>query len=228
MIQLINPLLSSKFNIDFSKINVLVIENPKFMASIVNDIKLFLEKNDTETRFVENGDFCKAIDKFYFITDLFNLDFNNRVLQNCLTKKIVNTLNGYEYQINEIYENAFRILSKCLVNLNLSVDINPCLEKQTFVKMFSPTIQNYYDNLLEKLVEFVNVLVELLDLKCLIVLNLQEYLSIEECQQFYNHCMCREVSVLTLQSRKKYNFENEQIILIDDDLCEIVANSDDI
>lgn len=224
MIQFVNPILTSRFNIDTFKINVLIIENPNFMASIVNDILSFLEKNETETRFVENGDLYKKIDKIYFITDLFNLDFNSKALQNCLVKKMVGLLNGYEFQINEIYEKSYQMLNKCLLDLNVSFDINPSLEKQNFVKMFSPTIQSYYSNLLEKLIEYANVLVELLDLKCLIVLNLHEYLSFEECKQFYKHCMGKDIAVLTLQSRKKYEFEDEQILIIDEDLCEVVAN----
>ena len=89
--------------------------------------------------------------------------------------------------------------------------------------MFAPTIQCDYQNLLDKIVSYVNILVELIDLKCLIVLNLYEFLSKEECEQFFYHCKCRDVAVLVLSSRKKYAFDDEQFLLIDEDLCEIVA-----
>lgn len=82
--------------------------------------------------------------------------------------------------------------------------------------------------MLKKLVLFINVLVELIDLKCLVILNLQEYLSKEDVELFYEHCRSREVAVLTLQTRHKYDFKDEQLIIIDKDLCEIFANYDNL
>lgn len=226
MIQFVHPLIDSIININFSKINNLVIEDSNFLVSIIQDIKNFLDKNDTEVRFLENNELYKKIDKLFLITDIFNIDFNNKILQNTLIKKMVKSLDGYEFQINEIYQKAYKLLSNCIEDLNISIDVNYCLEKSTFVKMFTPTIQSDFENLLEKLVLFVNVLVELIDLKCLITLNLQEFLTKKDIELFYNHCQCREVAVLNLLSRKKYEFDDEQVIVIDSDLCETIAKLD--
>lgn len=226
MIQFVHPLIDSIININFSKINNLVIEDSNFLVSIIQDIKNFLDKNDTEVRFLENNELYKKIDKLFLITDIFNIDFNNKILQNTLIKKMVKSLDGYEFQINEIYQKAYKLFSNCIEDLNISIDVNYCLEKSTFVKMFTPTIQSDFENLLEKLVLFVNVLVELIDLKCLITLNLQEFLTKKDIELFYTHCQCREVAVLNLLSRKKYEFDDEQVIVIDSDLCETIAKLD--
>lgn len=228
MIQFVHPLINTKINIYIEKNNIIVIENTNFMVSIVDGIIQFLNKNETEIRFLENDELCKKVDKFFIITDLFNIDFNSKALQSVLIKKIAKSLDGSEFQIDEIYEKAYQILIKCLLDLDIAVDINPNLDKTTFVKMFSPLIQSDFDNMLEKLVLFINVLVELIDLKCFVILNLHEYLSKEDCELFYEHCRSREVAVLTLQTRQKYSFNDEQLIIIDKDLCEIFANYDNL
>lgn len=223
MIEFMHPLINSVLNINLDFVNNIVIENPNFLVSIVEDIQKFLNKVETEARFLENNELCKKIDKIFMITDLFAIDFNNKSLQNTLIKRLVSLLNGTEYQINEIYQKSYEVLHRCLCDLNISVDVVSAFDKSAFVKMFAPTIQCDYQNLLDKIVSYVNILVELIDLKCLIVLNLYEFLSKEECEQFFYHCKCRDVAVLVLSSRKKYAFNDEQFLLIDEDLCEIVA-----
>lgn len=223
MIEFMHPLINSALNINLNCVNNIVIENPNFFVLIIEDIQKFLNKEETEVRFLENNELCKKIDKMFMITDLFTINFNNKSLQNALIKRLVSLLNGSEYQINEIYQKSYEVLLKRMSDLNISVDIVSEFDKSTFVKMFAPTIQSDYQNLLEKIVSFVNILVELIDLKCLIVLNLYEFLSQEECEQFFYHCKCRDVAVLVLSTRKKYTFYDEQFVLIDADLCEIVA-----
>lgn len=223
MIAFMHPLINSVLYIDSNYVNNIVVENPNFLVSIIEDIQKFLNKNESEARFLEKNELCKKVDKIFLITDVFSIDFNNKFLQSALIKRLVSSLNGSEFQINEIYEKSYEVLHKCLCDLNISVDVNPAFDKSTFVKIFSPSIQCDYQNMLEKLVSFVNILMELVDLKCLIVLNLYEFLSKDECEGFFYHCKCRDVAVLVLSSRRKYEFDEEQLIIIDSDLCEIVA-----
>lgn len=228
MIRFLHPILSQPISLNGGCYNILVVENPNFLVEMVENIQNFLGKMDSDISIVENGEKYKALDKITLISDIFNIDFNSKALQSALTKRIVKALGDYDYQLGELYGESVQILFKAMIDINVSVDIADNMDKASFVKLFSPTIECGYDRLLERLVNYIDVLVEFLDTKCVIFVNLFEFLSREDCMQLYSHCHDKEVVVFVLQSRRKYDFDNQQLIVIDNDLCEVVANLMDL
>lgn len=228
MIRFLHPILCEPISLNGGYYNILVIENPDFLVEMVENIQSFLGKMDSDISIVESGEKYKALDKITLITDIFNIDFNSKVLQTALMKRIVKSLGDYDYKLNELYASSTQILFKAMSDINASIDIVDGMDKTAFVKLFSPTIESEYDSLLERLVNYIDVMVEFLDTKCVIFINLFEYLSREDSVQLYNHCHDKEVVLFVLQSRQKYNFDNQQLVVIDSDLCEVVANFVDL
>jgi CRISPR type II-A-associated protein Csn2 len=96
---------------------------------------------------------------------------------------------------------------------------------ETFIKMYNPKIVCEYENFLERLVTYIDIMVEFYAIKVFICVSLKEYLTPKDLEQFLKHCMYKEVSVLNIQQSYGYKVTEEKCIVIDKDLCEIVVSS---
>lgn len=222
MIKVVHPLISSDIELSANCPNVLVIEHPQMLVSMVEQLDMALEGMENEVRLLENNKICKDIEKIFFIKNIFELDFNNKKLQNALIKRLVKELLNHEHGLNEIYLRGAQILDQAIFTLDTTVEISTDLDITKLLKCYAPTIEKEYDTMLEKVVAYTNVLIEFSHLRCLIFLNIQSYLTKEEIKLLYEHCRYKEVALLFIESFRRYKLDNENCIIIDEDLCEIV------
>ena len=84
-----------------------------------------------------------------------------------------------------------------------------------------------YDSLLEKLVCYVNILIELKSLSFIVLTGFKNVLTADELQAFYKHCELKKVSVLLVEGKVfGEKFPIERRITITEDLCEICDSVD--
>lgn len=222
MIKVVHPLINSEIEFCYNSPNVWAIENPKMLVSIVEQLDMAMDGMEYELRFLEDNKILKDTSKICFIKNIFELDFNNKKLQSALLKKLTSELLNHELILNEVFLEGARTLEQAISTLDTTVTINSTLDITTFLKCYAPSIEKEYDSMLERLVAYINVMVEFADLKCLIFLNLQSYLTKKEMELLYEHSRYKEVALLFIESAHRYKLGDEKCVIIDDDLCEIV------
>lgn len=55
-----------------------------------------------------------------------------------------------------------------------------------------------------------------------IFVNLKQYLSKSEYNNFINFIKVKKINILLIENRTTYSNENEKILIIDKDLCELL------
>ena len=145
----------------------------------------------------------KTLSKYVnVIFDLTNIDLNTKPILNMVVKK-VNIIEDFKiyYDINVDYsvEISEATIAK-LSNLKVSSDDSQCL--------------------IEKLCDYVDIIVELMPVKLLIVVFLKEYLNEAQISQFYDYCMSKDCNLMLIESSSLTRcYNSEQLYIIDDDLC---------
>ena len=82
-----------------------------------------------------------------------------------------------------------------------------------------------YDSLEEKIICYINVLIELKKCDFFVFVNLKSVLSDEKLLQVYAHCRREQVGLLLIESGKQRPLlPNERAVIITEDLCEILEN----
>lgn len=216
------PLVEQPIKLDDSKINVLVIENSSMLYQTVLNLISFLSKQESEFRFLTQNDEYKDIDKIYFACDVFNLDLNSRKLTSIVSKQLVALFQTNEFVLNEYYSKGYSLFSQLTEQLDIPLTINEELDIPALIKLFNPAIEYSHDTLLEKMIDLLNVLVQLTNLKVFVTLNIQDYLTLEEADNLFKHCRYKEVSWLSIQANRKYVHSEEHCVLIDSDLCHVL------
>ena len=82
-----------------------------------------------------------------------------------------------------------------------------------------------YETLEEKLVCYINALIELKQCEFFVFVNLKSVLSDEKLGQIYAHCRAEQVGLLLMEDGKRRPLlPCEKAVVITEDLCEILEN----
>lgn len=222
--KLIHTMLSTELDINSQILNVLVHENPKELVDFIAQLTYALEGEESKIRLVENGQLIKPVNKIDVILNLFDLDLNDKKIVNAITKRLTRELlDNHAFSLHEKYGEMYGIVAKALNIFDNEIVVNENMDTSLLIKMFNPSVESVYDSLLEKLIAYINLNVEMLDLKCLIILHAEEFFSKDEIIQLFKHCRYKEVALLLIESRHRYKIDNEFCVIVDEDLCEILA-----
>ena len=86
-----------------------------------------------------------------------------------------------------------------------------------------------YDSLEEKIICYINALIELRQCEFFVFVNLKGVLSDEKLEQIYAHCRAEQVGLLLIEDGKRRKLLScEKAVIITEDLCEILENYDEI
>ena len=175
-----------------------------------------LSNNNKEVSFDKNS---------YFISDLFNIDINNKKIISKvygeLLKNVVEDIVEYNKITSHIRE-YFEIL---VFNNNLDLEYNDEIEANSLLKLGDFKIQFEESNYLEKLIKFLKVLVELCNIKVIFIVGLHRVFSVKEIEKIYKEVCLNKINIINIESEqqkiKKSDYYNELVYIFDQDNCEI-------
>ena len=209
------------FECHYNSINTLVIENTKMFREIIYSIITKLDGEEGNVYFSENATDAK-LSSIALCRDYYEVNINKKTT-NILQKDIISRLNGNLYEWNQWYQKGYEMLDNVLNNYDSCISIDDDMDIASIVKLFNPTFAvDEETNLLEKLINYINILVEFSDVRLLIFVSIEDYFDKEELELLFKTCQYKEVSLLIIESSHRYRLDNEKTVLIDNDLCEII------
>lgn len=207
------------------KINSIEMENKKFFYRFVRDL-YSISNGDVLEEFIfldDNNKEISLFNKIKIFNNFFEFDFNSKKYNMEILKQLVNEIDDEDKNeiLNlqkKIYTKVNKQLNKYDIPLYISIDI----DLEAILKELKITIKNYDDilNNLFLLIDLENIL-RLSNI--LIFINLKQYLSTEELEEFYKYAIYNNVKLILVDSQcytstSKY----EKKLIVDNDLVEFV------
>lgn len=223
-------IIYSKYGIDLcleeNKITTIVIENPLVMSEVIRNISRQVNGEDGEWILSEQ-------DKIFSI-EKSSMFLDNPLMVNCNEKRILtrlykelseqaNTLMYEEYtQINSyIVSFLERLLDTVPYHLDMEVD----MDLTGILKLYGVKIESDGVSVLEVLIDYLRALSSICNIHVIWILNVKQFLTVEEVQQLYEFCFYEKIYLINLEGQKNYNLEQEKCVIIDKDLCIIDTSS---
>ena len=216
-----HPCISGVFDIDGRYINTAVIENRKLLCEIIFDIhkqteglkgKAVLSDKDKILDFSKNAELLSSFIPF---------DMNKKAL----ITKIISAIE--KQSVNpEHYSSTMKILAdteKYLDSLASDFDCNILYSKITpsaLIKAVGIEIVDDYDNLAEKVIDYMELVREFDREKLFITVNMRCFIDDNEAEQFMKTALEHEYNVLMIESNDYPRLQYENRITVDEDLCE--------
>ena len=210
------------FKIDFEDKSIfsLIIENKKLYRKVIEDLINNIIIDDGNIILSKNNKLIVPEKEIFVFSDYFNFDVNKFVL-NKYYKELKNlSENDFFDETVEIKEVLRNYVTK-LVENEYSIKLEEDLDISQILKAFGVKFQRNEDLLLN-LFEWIKILNELLGYEIFFFINLENFLSDDELVEFSKFILYNKYKVVFLENFNRNRlFDDDNLIIIDNDLCEI-------
>ncbi|MGN1393723.1 MAG: type II-A CRISPR-associated protein Csn2 [Succinivibrionaceae bacterium] len=225
-IRLVRYDISSDIVIPQDKYLTLVIENKEFLYKFISELRGQIDKGEYDVfSFTIDGQ-AKSLSKYVnAIFDLTNIDLNTKLVMNMITKKLGMYLTDSSQIDNKsmIETGVTNIIEDFKDYSGLNLDYDSEVSEALIVKLANLRISNN-DRicLIEKLCDYLDVIIELMPVKLLIVAFLKEFLNEEQILSFNRYCNSKDCNLLIIESScLTKSYLDEKLYIVDQDLCVI-------
>lgn len=205
---------------------ILSVENSTEYYRFAAQLKAAFSGEESEFSFWD-GDRAIAPERYgELVLSPFYFDAADKRITNLLHKKLTAEYHDGAY-ITE-FNAILAKIEKFLFDLCMTVDFATGLDAlslEGLLKACNVRPSNTFDSLIEKLICYINVLIELKSLSFFVLVGFCDVLSEEELSALYRHCSLMKVGLVLLErGRMQEHAGKEKRIIITEDLCEIVEN----
>lgn len=206
-------------------VQLLIIENPSEFYNTVFELDGQFDGKEGNFVFSSEGQIISAAKNGVMVSDFFHFDLNDKKILNLLYKKIEGSVVSEKtLEFNELTAKTVGFLEDVsfLMPFELEYD-EPQI--QDYLKAAGVKFQKDYDSLEEKIICYINALIELKNCEFFIFVNLKSVLNDQKLQQIYDHCRAEQVGLLLIENTKtRPLLLCEKAVVITEDLCEILEN----
>lgn len=223
--KIVHPSLEKHIEFTDGKNNVLVLESPLYFRKFIEEFNNQIIYDEGEFVLSESHKELKLSKNVELILDLFNFNFTNRRI----TTKILEEAKTIALD-EDVFQTTLQIVSgleKYMFSLvdefDYPISSKAKIEIDDVLKIFDLKVESKDSTWLEKICAYLEVCQRFLDVKLFILVNLKRYLSNEELLAFYKQINYKNINILLIEQSINDNeiIENEKIIIVDNDLCEI-------
>lgn len=206
-------------------VQILVVENADEFYHIVSELYNQFDGEDGNFVFKLKDEVVSAEKNGIMICNPFHLDYNDKKIISLLYKVLEKeSLGDALPQYNEVVSSMIKYLEEISFNVPFKLSYNEP-QPAEIMKVCGLKIESSYDTLLEKIICFINALIELKKCEFFVFVNLKSVLSDEKLLNLYSHCKNEKVGLLLIESSIIRNLlPEEKAVVITEDLCEILVN----
>ncbi|WP_300409061.1 type II-A CRISPR-associated protein Csn2 [Lagierella sp.] len=216
-----NYLLNEQLVVHRGEMVTLIIENLNEYRKIINSCYL----EDFLIEFYEKEEII-PIKKIEFISDIYNMDFGDRKIINLINNRISKIMDDEfnDYKTVNIKNEILNYFSEIILQLDVDIELSSEIKNREFLKSINWKICDCFDTELEKLINYIDIMIELKDLDIIVTKNAELFLSSEEIKKLINHLKIKKIIFLNIERRHtNFNVINgRNVVLFDEDLCRVL------
>jgi len=223
--KIINKNWQRKIEIEENTIYTLVFENKKYYRENIKE--LISQHKGNEGNYIYSND-NKEISfekSSYIITDIFNIEINSKKIltkiYNSLLKQIIDDTVEY----NELTTHIRAYFEKLIFNSSFEVEQGEEIDINSLLKLGDFRIHVEDDDIIEKFIKFLKVLVQLCGINIIFIVGLHNVFTDEEIKEIYKEVCVNKISIINIEYQQFDNLSDENYIekvyIFDKDNCEI-------
>ncbi|WP_298706221.1 type II-A CRISPR-associated protein Csn2 [uncultured Veillonella sp.] len=215
--------LDLKIELKRDLVNTIVVESPFIYRTLVGDMIKSINGETTNWVLADIGGEHNWKKDVYLVTDFFTLDFNNRTLLSKLQQRLANIAQenvGDLFDINgKIQKFLYTIEDAIPLNLVHNEDINAL----DLIKMAGVRIDEEAFDLIDQSISFIDVVMELLHPKLIVLLHPRCFMTQDELGLFFSTVLSKKIPILCIEQNLADQIQivdnKEVVYTIDSDYC---------
>lgn len=200
-------------------IDIFVIENPRVMTNVILDT-INNAKSDSKIILIENDGEDIPSSKYEFITSPFTISLNSKKLLGSALKDIEASIcENYYDKFQEINTDILNLLDQAILDLSYDISFDCIKEIKDIIKACDISFEEKQLSLLEKITDYIKLESKILKLKCIIFVNIHDFLDNDEIQLLYKEAFYQKVQIIIIESHEINKKTCERVHVIDQSQC---------
>lgn len=207
--------------------NLLVVEHPGMFCQIVKELSVDDKGDGTGFVLSENEVPIRKKDHLLCIVNPLAVSLNERKLLGKLMDVLKRNIVSSELLLenNQILSELENYAMHIVQDVDWELTYADKIDVQGLLKFLGIQFFDGQESLLEKIVDYLKAVGELLEIKCFVFVHLLSYLTEYEVEKLYEYVQYHKIHILLLESRQPDIVKMfTKVIIIDKDACEIQLN----
>lgn len=221
--RLVHPKIETFFRDD--AINVLAVEDVCLFRELCAD--LYDAVNSGGDVFVlssETGESVNLSKNGIIISDPFGININERKVLNKLYSEVSQIADEkFALDVAEINDKIASLMRKLDSESSVPLDYADVSPISALLKAFEVSVKDSFESIAERIMSYLSAAVCLCGITCVFFINIKSFLNIRELAELYKFLRYHGVFVFLLESSVRDKCDGEFTVIIDKDLCEIIA-----
>lgn len=220
--KLLNANYGIEFELNENEVNVLVVENPAVLSSIISE--LYKQSNGQDGNFVlsDKEKLFKFGKEIALVLEPFSINCNERRIVTKLYQELKTQID--EYMIEEtvqLYSKIVDYLDKVTQKVPYLTTFQLDFDITGLFKLLDVELESSDYSLCENIIAYMKALAQLCGYQIMIFLNLKMFLSIEEIMSLYEFAFYNKIDLILIESTMHTTLQTEKTCIIDKDMCVI-------
>ncbi|ERK56954.1 CRISPR-associated protein, Csn2 family [Gemella bergeri ATCC 700627] len=206
-------------------IHTIILENKQYFRECVRSLKLQHQGDEGLFIFSDGLKEISLAKYSYIITDLFNLDINNKKILTKIYTELMKYAVENCIELNTIQTHLLNYYENLIHSSSLELEYRDEFDIMGMLKLADFKINLISNNDLEKLIKYLKVLVELCGIKVIFIVGLHMHYTENEIKQLYKELCINKINIINIENRQYKNLSTvdytEKVYIFDEENCEI-------
>lgn len=215
-----------EFHIELPKEEIihLIIENPSCFYKYSQELMKQIQGEEGKFILSDESKLLSINKDMSTVLSPFLIDTNQKPIVNraisLIKEEILST--AYLETLKQVNDILSQMIENAAVSLNFSINYEQVTDISTLLKVMSIDFEEI-DNLtlIEKLIEYINTVSNIMSVKMFAFCNFAPYLSDSDYSYLHELCEYEKITILLIDNEDNELFKGQKYI-IDKDLCEII------
>lgn len=220
--RLVSPLFPTSIEMTENMVYSVVIENRGLYLKVLKTLYAQCQGEIGDILLSENNETLKISNYIEMITDFVGFEPDNKKLQSRIQKMLEEEiLSGENYhRAMELLADIEKFMDDASDRFSFSLDFGG-ISVNALIKMASPKWIDDCEKEIEHILNYMELVRELLGEKLFVFVGMKDYYSDQDMQEFIYSVVLHKYRVLLMESRESVVLDKEQRLLFDNDICVI-------
>lgn len=220
--KLVNPNWEHQIKFNDGSTSLLVIENSDIFRNYITGLQLQANGEDGPFVLSDEKEIIPIKDRLSFALNPLSIEIVDKKVQTKITTQIKS------FMLNEDHYESLSTVLASIESFALKVEEDFLFDIEhtepdasALIKMLGFSLKVDYQDEIEKLLEYTNVLHDICNIDHFVFVSLYDYFSEQTIETFCKECNMNKHNILLIERHNQNPPKDAKKILIDSDLCEI-------
>lgn len=218
---LCHPQMETVMDLSGTKIQTLVIESPHFLRSFLQDLYEQIDGNEGELLLSEKDQKMEIGHWVEVIDNVLCFELNKKHLLNKITAEMerVSASDTFFMKTADILRRIESYTAELAFTFDCDIVCGHC-SVSGLLKEIGVSVRDEYDDPLERLIDYMELVREFERDKLFIFVNLRSFFADEEVERFLTTALDHGYRMMLVDAQAHEKLQSESRITVDNDLCE--------